>query len=249
MSSLKVKNLLPNREKRERPQPRSVTNGFLERKKDYKLRADDFNKKRDQLKKLKLKAALKNPEEFRFNMINSKVIKGVHHTISKSELDQSDLADIKQQDQLYLQSKRISEEKKIARLQSTLQYIDAGVAPSDQVIFLDNENEVKNFNAVEYFETIPEAFSNNSSTIPKLSKLKEGSLVLNPRTAPSAAEIEAMTTTSYKELEARKIRHAELYKAERQLEHQKQSIKNKGEKPIKVKVGGKKETWKLKRKK
>ncbi|GAM21586.1 hypothetical protein SAMD00019534_047610, partial [Acytostelium subglobosum LB1] len=223
MSSMNVRRLLPNREKRERSQPAAVK-GFMERKKDYVKRARDHNYKKNRIKKLKVQAALKNPDEFRFQMISSKIINGVHHNISKTKLEDEQLLDIKSQDQQYLQGKRVSEEKKIDRLQAELQYIDAGLKPTDHMIFLDGDKEVKKFNAVKHFDTIPEAFSQYSSTIPLMSRLKQGSLVVNPHSAPSLAEIEAMTATSYKELEARKQRREELYKAERELDSQKNQI-------------------------
>eukprot|EP01133_Synstelium_polycarpum_P019560 gene19560-23431_t len=248
MSSMNVRRLLNTKEKRERPQPASVKKGFLERKKDYVLRAKDFNQKRDAIKKLKVQAALKNPDEFRFKMINSKLINGMNHEVSKTKINTTQNLDIKTQDMLYLQSKRIAEEKKIDRLQADLQYIDAGLAPSEQVIFLDDDKSVRNFNAVKHFDTIPEAFSSYSSSIPKLSKLKEGDIVLNPKTAPSQGALEAMVTTSYKELDQRKKRRDALYEAERTLDKQKTKLRNKDEKPIQVKVGKKKVDLKMKRK-
>ena len=38
----------------------------------HRLRAVDFHRKEDQLKKMKEKAALKNPDEFYFNMVRTK---------------------------------------------------------------------------------------------------------------------------------------------------------------------------------
>jgi len=46
--------------------------GILERHKDYKVRAKDNNRKKDTLKALQEKAALKNPDEYYFKMANSK---------------------------------------------------------------------------------------------------------------------------------------------------------------------------------
>ena len=73
MSSLK--NLVKTRTYRERSQPKARAKlGILEKKKDYKLRAVDFHRKEDQLKAMKEKASLKNPDEFYFNMVRSKQV-------------------------------------------------------------------------------------------------------------------------------------------------------------------------------
>ena len=40
----------------------------------HRLRAVDFHRKEDQLKKMKEKAALKNPDEFYFNMVRTKQV-------------------------------------------------------------------------------------------------------------------------------------------------------------------------------
>lgn len=72
MSSFK--NSIPKRKYRERAQlKRRESLGFLEKKQDYKRRATNFHQKQDKLDKLKLKASLKNPDEFYFKMINSKL--------------------------------------------------------------------------------------------------------------------------------------------------------------------------------
>ena len=73
MSSLK--NLVKTRTYRERSQPKARAKlGMLEKHKDYKLRAVDFHRKEDALQKMKEKAALKNPDEFYFNMVRTKKV-------------------------------------------------------------------------------------------------------------------------------------------------------------------------------
>ncbi|EGC38956.1 hypothetical protein DICPUDRAFT_148277 [Dictyostelium purpureum] len=244
MTSMNLRRLLPNKAKSERPQPENtLKKGFLERKKDYIERARDYSKKKETIKKLKLQAAFKNPEEFSYKMISSKLVDGVHSEISKTSLKKEQIIDIKTQDILYLQSKRKSEDNKIERLQANLQYLDS-IEPNEQVIYLDNEKDVKNFSATKYFDTVPEAFDGSLSTIPKLSKLKEGSLIVNKKTAPALGELESMTTTAYKELNERKHRRDQLFKAETELAKSKIQLKRGNSSGVSKKVGKKEVVFK-----
>ena len=84
MSSLK--NVVKTRTYRERSQPKSRARlGMLEKHKDYVQRARDFHSKEDALRKMREKAALKNPDEFYFKMTRTKlqarkeVLPLVHH--------------------------------------------------------------------------------------------------------------------------------------------------------------------------
>ncbi|KAI5426282.1 hypothetical protein KIW84_031907 [Lathyrus oleraceus] len=77
MSSLR--NIIPKRTYKERAQPASRERcGILEKHKDYVIRAKAFHKKQDTLRKLKEKASNRNPDEFSFKMISSRVVDGVH---------------------------------------------------------------------------------------------------------------------------------------------------------------------------
>ena len=56
---------------KERSQPIARQSlGLLEKKKDYKIRAEYQHQKNRRLKEYKLKAALKNPDEFNTRMIS-----------------------------------------------------------------------------------------------------------------------------------------------------------------------------------
>ena len=74
-----IKKYIPKRKYRERAQLESRKKlGLLEKKSDYKLRAEDYHKKENQYKKLKEQARTKNPDEFYHKMIKAKIIDGEH---------------------------------------------------------------------------------------------------------------------------------------------------------------------------
>ncbi|KAI8855301.1 small-subunit processome [Chytridium lagenaria] len=102
MSSLR--NSAPRKAHKERSQLQSRAHlGLLEKKKDYVLRAKDYNKKQKRLKSMREKALLKNPDEFYFAMINSKTKDGVHvKSGTRDSYDHDYLKLLKTQDQNYI---------------------------------------------------------------------------------------------------------------------------------------------------
>jgi U3 small nucleolar RNA-associated protein 11 len=71
------------------------------------------------------------------------------------------MSKMKLEDQNYLTLKAVEEAKKIDRLQSTLHLgsapsIAGGGGRGSHTLFLDDEDAVKNFDAVEHFDTVPE---------------------------------------------------------------------------------------------
>ena len=69
---MSLKNVVKRRAHKERSQPSNRARyGLLEKKKDYKLRALDYHRKEEKIKKLKQAAAMRNPDEFYFKMIRS----------------------------------------------------------------------------------------------------------------------------------------------------------------------------------
>ena len=74
-----IKKYIPRRKYRERSQNEWRKKlGFLEKKQDYKIRAEDYHAKEKKYKNLKEAARTRNPDEFYHKMIKAKIIDGEH---------------------------------------------------------------------------------------------------------------------------------------------------------------------------
>ncbi|RVE62910.1 hypothetical protein OJAV_G00162590 [Oryzias javanicus] len=136
--------------------------GLLEKKKDYKLRADDYHKKQNTLAALRKKALEKNPDEFYHKMINAKLEDGVH-TMKKGKTDEEEVMTEEQkkmmrtQDIGYVEMKRVAEAKKIERLKGELHLLDAdGKQQNKHTFFVDSKKEVETFDLANHLNIPPE---------------------------------------------------------------------------------------------
>ncbi|XP_035261488.1 probable U3 small nucleolar RNA-associated protein 11 [Anguilla anguilla] len=132
--------------------------GFLEKKKDYKLRADNYHKKQNTLNALRKKAALKNPDEFYYKMISTQLKDGVHVKKEEPEVVTDEQRKImRTQDIKYVEMKRVAEARKIERMKSELHLLDAdGKLKNKHTFFVDTKKEVKHFNLAKHLNTAPE---------------------------------------------------------------------------------------------
>ncbi|KAJ6663438.1 hypothetical protein lerEdw1_009517 [Lerista edwardsae] len=132
--------------------------GILEKKKDYKLRADDYHKKQNALRALRRKAQEKNPDEFYFKMTRVRLQDGVH--VIKQEEEETTLEQqklMKTQDLKYIEMKRVAEAKKIERLKLELHLLEAaGKHPNKHTFFFDTKKEVQRFDIATQLNTAPE---------------------------------------------------------------------------------------------
>ena len=136
-----MRNAIPRRSHRERPQPHSRTKkGLLEKRKDYVLRAKDYKRKQTTLKRLSEKASERNPDEFYFSMVRERTENGVpivDRPESKS-LSVKEVKPLKMQDAAYLRTVRNIERRNIERLRSL---VAADSGSSQKIMFAENEEE------------------------------------------------------------------------------------------------------------
>nr|KAG5710955.1 hypothetical protein BaRGS_013689 [Batillaria attramentaria] len=118
--------------------------GSLEKKKDYKERAREYQKKRDTIKALKKKADNKNPDEFYFNMVSTQKVDGVHQKRKEKEETTTEAQELlmQREDFRYVQWKRTVELRKIEKLKGRLQLLDPEFHQNKHIVFVDKETEV-----------------------------------------------------------------------------------------------------------
>ncbi|KAJ4454968.1 putative Small-subunit processome; Utp11 [Paratrimastix pyriformis] len=133
---------------KERAQPAQRKRlGLLEKHKDYVERARDFHKKQTIIHNLRRKAAFKNPDEFYFGMVKSKLQDGVHRELSTKTRTVQQVKQVKQTQLQYLNSIRVQELNKLERLKAEHPALEAAVATStssqpDHVIFATRGEEL-----------------------------------------------------------------------------------------------------------
>ncbi|PQQ10409.1 putative U3 small nucleolar RNA-associated protein 11 [Prunus yedoensis var. nudiflora] len=199
MSSLR--NAISRRAHKERAQPESRKKfGLLEKHKDYVERAKAYHSKEETLRRLKEKAAFRNPDEFYFKMIKTRTVELLSQA---NKYTPEELFLMKTQDIGYIIQKVQSEKKKIEKLTATLHSLDNRPS-SRHVYFAEDREEAKEIQSCSKSGTMPA-----SEDIPDHIKRK--------------------TTASYRELEARRNRVNELEKIYTDMAMQKE-LQKKGRK-------------------
>jgi len=191
--------------------------GFLEKKKDYKKRALDHQRKEAKIKSLRKKAKERNPDEFYYKMVNTHLEDGDHVEEEKPpEYSEDQLKMMTIQDERYLNYKRQIERKKIDRLKSSLHMIDAeSTTPRKHTFFVDKK--VKKFDVAKHLDTHPLLLARPSNRVRMADLTGQSSTSSSssghlPPPISEKAELKLIKerNKSYKELEKRIEREAEI---------------------------------------
>ncbi|CAM9573672.1 unnamed protein product [Laminaria digitata] len=226
MSSLR--NAVKRVEHKERAQPASRRKlGLLEKHKDYVLRARNYGKKKDRMQALKLKAAMKNPDEFYFAMHRKKTKDGVHVLDGAESLPHDVVQMLKTQDLGYVSTRRSADERRAAKLRESLHMLDAGPR-NKHTVFFDSEKEAKQFNVAEHFDTVPE-LADRAFNRPRKATL-ETAQVTGATNRKELKKVLKKRDASYSELVQRLERAEKMKKAEVHLDVQRTVMNSKGTK-------------------
>ncbi|KAJ1359244.1 hypothetical protein KIN20_017937 [Parelaphostrongylus tenuis] len=238
------KKLVSQRPHRERSQPKARAHlGLLEKKSDYRARAKDYHEKSKILKKLHKHALDKNEDEYCHHMINSEVKLDGRHFEKKNKAQQEEsevqkkLSDIR--DLEYVKYKLYTENKKIEQLKSELHFADpsCGLGASKHTIFVEDDEEAKSFDPIEYFDTDESMISR------KYNRLRKNDLarkkVIGAECKEAVKNADRLRRMRYSELMKRQQRAKELevVVAKLQLKKDLAQTKNSELKPVMVKPG------------
>jgi U3 small nucleolar RNA-associated protein 11 len=239
MSSWKKLSKTNQRTHRERHQPEGRAHlGLLEKKKDYRQRAKDSHEKQRTLKLLKKRALNRNPDEFYFHMINSRVEDGEHKELCKDdEHTPNQIRLMQSQDIRYVTTKRTMESRKIDRLQARLHLLDAAnQAKNKHIFFVETEKEAKQFDLAKQLETHPALLER------RINRLR--TTALKNMTFPEVDEVvleklAGERDNAYMELQKRIERERELAVVQQKLEIKRHLLNKKESTPKRIKPSAK----------
>lgn len=209
--------------------------GLLEKKKDYVARAFDYNQKKDQLKLLRKRVLNKNPDEFYFHMINSKIENGIHREKDKPDVHTPEqLLLMETQDIKYVAYKRNMEAKKIDKLHSQLHLLDASNNTKNKHTFFVDKEEAKNFDIAKKLDTHP-ALLDRKINRPRLSNLK--TMKLPEVDEDTLLKLDQQKHMAYKELDKRIERERQLTIVQQKLEIRRALKDRKVMQPVHIRPG------------
>jgi U3 small nucleolar RNA-associated protein 11 len=213
--------------------------GLLEKKSDYKARADDFHKKEDAIARLRAKADGRNPDEFSFGMVRDRTTGGV--PVGDADAGRAYTADelalMRTQDVRYVAMAAGVEAKRIERLRASLHGLGAAdaarasksaraastsSAAAPHTVFVDSRRDAARFEAAAFFDTPPELLGRAHNRPRRGQVAGAGTVVVGGSSAATpharaAMKADKRRAASYRELGQRAGRLARLRALEGRL--------------------------------
>lgn len=223
---------------RERSQPLERKKwGLLEKKKDYKLRAQDFHRKEAQLRILRKKASERNVDEYNHSMLRKQTDKrGILVSDRGNVVLSNDAVKLlKTQDSNYIKTLSNNEKRQIEKSEGQVLFTSRG----EHTVFVDTQKEAVQFSPTEYFGTTEELLEKRDNRLRK-EQLENLSIEEN--------HIGNKKLSKYKQIRDRLERQKELDKVQQEMDLQRELMK-KGEKKKVIQNGKVNWKWKNVRKK
>ena len=139
-----IKKYIPKRKYRERSQfEKRKKKGFLEKKKDYKIIAEDYHRKEEKYKKLKEAARTRNPDEFYHRMLKAKIIDGEHIEFSdEKNLQDKIISNTQFINLVNFKKSQIENEKEKLKIDLQLKSNLFKGKKHKNILYYDNEDDV-----------------------------------------------------------------------------------------------------------
>lgn len=198
--------------------------GLLEKKKDYKLRADDYHKKQAALKILKEKAANFNPDEYYHAMTRKKTDDDgiLIRDRGNVAMTPGQVKLLKSQDVNYVRTMRLNEANKSKKLKSELDFVSQG----KHTVFVDSEEAQDAFDAAKHFKTDASMLERRENRL-RASQLElNEKIFLETTDAEAKLALEKEKLQKYKLLKERMGREKQLREVEEQLQLTRELMKN-----------------------
>lgn len=200
--------------------------GILEKKKDYRLRADDYHKKQAALKVLKEQAANYNPDEYYHAMTRKRTdADGIQLEDGNECMTVDQVKLLKLQDINYVRTMRLHESKRVAAEKQNVIINGSG----KHTVFVDLEQAQEMFDPATYFDTDASMVERRQNRI-RRDQLELNTGVITTDVSPEVRKKQQQEKlTLLKQLKQRLERERQLREVEHAMD-MKQELLKKGNK-------------------
>eukprot|EP01065_Artemidia_motanka_P004684 TRINITY_DN12235_c1_g1_i1.p1 TRINITY_DN12235_c1_g1~~TRINITY_DN12235_c1_g1_i1.p1 ORF type:complete len:252 (+),score=68.33 TRINITY_DN12235_c1_g1_i1:76-831(+) len=220
-----LRNAYRGKDHRERSQLKTRRHlGLLEKKKDYKLRASAFRKSKRHAQILREQARQRNPDEYHTDMHHIALDDSGRHVRKARSKKGKEQKKENAENARYLMYKSSVDAGRIAQLKKDLSF--SHVTPQNKhTVFVDSEQDKEDFDAAEYFDTLPELVSDPSL---RATKARVSTVELAP---PTAKQVKR-TVRRYQELADRITRKQRIDSLVRKVQVEQSLLTRKGARRI-----------------